>query len=579
MPNDQAWRARTRVVLDLMRATGPGAPSLETKVGQVQGLRADTQLSRGLDQALIEEVLRLHEGLGQAQRNLRKMQQVIDSLTAPPQFPAVYLDVADGAPRTAMVMQANATRVVALADDVNVDALGVGDEVLLSHELNVILARSPFSTNRSGEVAAFDRYTSDGRAVLRSRDEEFVVRLAGTLNGSLRNGDHVLWRRDLQLGLEKVERGRDHELFVETTPRESFAQVGGLEQQIERIKNFLGLHVFNAAVAQSYGLEPKRGMLLYGPPGTGKTLMARAVANWLGTVASAKRARFINVKPGQLNSMWYGETERNIREVFRVARDASEQEPEVPVVIYFDEIDAIGSARAEMQHSVEARVLNALMAELDGFESRGNVVVLAATNRLDALDEALVRPGRLGDERIEIPRPNRAAARQILEKHLPAWIPYAATHPQPERTADVCDAAGVPETGQAVAWRDELIDTCISRLYAPNGTAELATLVLRDGKRRPVFARELVNGAILAKLGADARFAASQREIATGNRGVRLDDVLAAVSEQLESLAEGLTPRNAHHVLTDLSHDIGVVDVQRPPRNTSPRTYRYIQLN
>ena len=105
----------------------------------------------------------------------------------------------------------------------------------------------------------------------------------------------------------------------------------------------------------------------------------------------------MNVKPAGLHSMWYGQSEANYREAFRVAREAGAREPEVPVVMFFDEVDAVGGARGDWGHRVDDRVLTAFMAELDGLESRGNVLVIAATNRRDALDPALLRPGRLGD--------------------------------------------------------------------------------------------------------------------------------------------------------------------------------------
>src|ERR1039458_6125721 len=109
------------------------------------------------------------------------------------------------------------------------------------------------------------------------------------------------------------------------------------------------------------------------------------------------RSRFINVKPGGLNSMWYGATEQRYREIFRVARETAAAEPEVPVVMFWDEVDAIGSHRGESAHRIDDRMLNAFMAELNGLEDRGNIVILAATNRLDSIDPALLRPGRLGD--------------------------------------------------------------------------------------------------------------------------------------------------------------------------------------
>jgi len=553
-------RTNPRMLLELLRATVSGAASLEDKVARLQALRADATASQALDQTVLGEIARLHGGLEQAQQNIAEMRGLLQTLTAPPQFPAIFLGSVPEQ-NLALVVHGTGRRVVAVAEDVDASTLHAGDEVLLGHQLNVLLARSPFGAVETGEVGVFEHWLPGGRALLRSRDEEFIVQMAAQLDGTLKSGDHVLWSRELRMALQKTEHAEKRELFVEETPGETFDSIGGLDRQIDALKAFLSLHVFHAHVARRYGLEPKRGITLHGPPGTGKTLLARALANWVATLSASRRSRFINVKPGQLNTMWYGETERKIRDLFRLARQVAEQEPDVPVVIYFDEIDSIGASRAELRHSVEARVLNALMAELDGFSSRGNVVVLAATNRLDVLDEALVRPGRLGDERIEIGRPNRAAASQILAKHLPKEIPYAGTGASTYEPA-----------------RMELIDACTAQLYAPNGAATLATLMLRDGSQRPVLARDLVNGAILAKVAADARSAACRREIESGEPGVRIDDVMAAVSTQLETMADALTPRSAHRYLTDLPQDAEVVRVQRTRRPAAmARVYRYIQ--
>jgi len=125
-------------------------------------------------------------------------------------------------------------------------------------------------------------------------------------------------------------------------------------------------------------------------------MIARALANWLGQLAREGRSRFMHVKPSALHSMWYAQSEANYREAFRIAKEAGESDPDTPVVMFFDEIDSVGAARGDVLTRVDDRVLTSFMAELDGLESRGNVLVVAATNRREALDPALLRPGRLG---------------------------------------------------------------------------------------------------------------------------------------------------------------------------------------
>src|SRR5207249_7225751 len=148
------------------------------------------------------------------------------------------------------------------------------------------------------------------------------------------------------------------------------------------------------------------------------------------------------------------------------------------------EVDSVGAVRGSSMMRVDDRVLTAFMAELDGFDSRGNVLVVAATNRRDALDPALLRPGRLGDLVVEIPRPNRKAAAAIFDRYFHRDIPYALNGHG--------DDAG--------AARLDIIQTALSRIYAPNGDNTIATLTFRDGKQKTITARDLTSGAPIRKI-------------------------------------------------------------------------------
>jgi transitional endoplasmic reticulum ATPase len=157
-------------------------------------------------------------------------------------------------------------------------------------------------------------------------------------------------------------------------------------------------------VFQKMGIEPPKGILLYGPPGTGKTLLAKAVATESG-------ANFIAIRGPEVLSKWVGESEKAIREVFRRAREVA------PAVVFFDEIDSIAPVRGQSFDSgVTDRIVNQLLTEMDGIVPLSNVVILAATNRPDILDPALLRPGRF-DRVIYVPPPDKEARKQILKIH------------------------------------------------------------------------------------------------------------------------------------------------------------------
>ncbi len=518
-----------------------------------------TENAAVIERMLMEIIEHQRAGLFSLQEDHEKLRELIKTLTAPPYFPAVFLATTNTPQiQGALVQTDTDRRVVQVGEGVTLDQLTPGDEVFLSHERNYLITKSDGQSFLTGEVATYSRSIGDGRLVLRARDEELVVLPTAALRAAgLKAGEGVRFGRSMGLAFERIEPSKGEEYFLEATPNDSFDEVGGLDREIETLKRVLTLHMFHEGTAGKYKLRRKKAVLMEGPPGNGKTKVARATCAWLASLSRSGRSHFINVKPGALNSMWYGATEQRYREIFRVAREAAAAEPDVPVVMFWDEIDAIGSSRGEGIHHIDDRMLNAFMAELNGLEERGNIVILSATNRRDALDPALVRPGRLGDLVLYFPQPNRQASRAILSRHMPADIPYAANGEGP------------------AAAREALLDLAVGQIFAQNGDTELANLTLRDGKQRLVRAADLVSGAQLAAIAQATIERACVREAEGGPAGVTTADINAAISDFFLVTPRALTPRNARDYLRGLPQDVDVVRVDLVERKVNhPHRYR-----
>jgi transitional endoplasmic reticulum ATPase len=186
-------------------------------------------------------------------------------------------------------------------------------------------------------------------------------------------------------------------------PRTNYEDIGGLEEEIQRVREMVELPLRHPELFQRLGIEPPKGVLLHGPPGCGKTLLARAVAN-------ESEANFYSINGPEIMSKFYGESEARLREIFQQAQQNA------PSIIFVDELDAIAPKREEVTGEVERRVVAQLLALMDGLSGRGNVIVIGATNRPGALDPALRRPGRF-DREIEIGVPDKKGRYEVLQIH------------------------------------------------------------------------------------------------------------------------------------------------------------------
>lgn len=193
------------------------------------------------------------------------------------------------------------------------------------------------------------------------------------------------------------------EISEEAIPQITYEDIGGLTEEVKKVREMVELPLKRPEIFSRLGIEPPKGVLLYGPPGTGKTLLAKAVAN-------ESEAHFILLNGPEIMSKFYGESEKKVREIF------DEAEKNAPAIIFIDEIDSMAPKREDVGGEVERRVVSQLLTMMDGLQSRGKVVVIGATNRPNAIDPALRRPGRF-DREVEISVPDKAGRLQILKIH------------------------------------------------------------------------------------------------------------------------------------------------------------------
>ena len=272
----------------------------------------------------------------------------------------------------------------------------------LTHE-NKKLKQSPLF------VATVQEMTDEGVIIKQhGNNQEALTEVTREMREGLEPDDRVAVNNSLSIVKELDDETdvRARVMQVEESPDVAFTDIGGLEEQLQEVRETVEMPLLKPEMFDEVGIDPPSGVLLYGPPGTGKTMMAKAVA-------AETDATFIKMAGSELVHKFIGEGAKLVRDLFQVARDKE------PSVLFIDEIDAIASKRTESKTSGDAevqRTMMQLLSEMDGFEDRGEIRIIAATNRFDMLDRAILRPGRF-DRLIEVPKPDLEGREKIFQIH------------------------------------------------------------------------------------------------------------------------------------------------------------------
>jgi len=515
---------------------------IEILQGQVKALEGElSHMRRRLDQAPKEfEFLRsklnqskeqleqayqqnekLVRALHQARDQIQALREEVEKLSAPPSSYGIFSSWNEDG--TANVYVGGRKLKVNLHPSIEPKMLQKGQELILNEALNAV-AVSGFDVQ--GEVVRLKDLLDEGRAIISLRaDEERVAELAGPLKSEkLSTGDHLLYDPRSGSLLEKLPKAEVEDLVLEEVPNVTYDDVGGLDHQIEMIKDAVELPYLYSDYFREHKLEPPKGVLLYGPPGCGKTLIAKAVANCLAQRLSEKTGRemrsyFLNVKGPELLNKYVGETERKIREIFQRAKEKASEG--FPVVIFFDEMDALFRTRGSgISSDVESTIVPQFLAELDGVEGLQNVIVIGASNRQDLIDPAVLRPGRF-DVKIKIDRPDKEAAKDIFSKYLIPDLPFAEKELQAFR-------------GNRQALVRRLIEVSVERMYSTSDDYRFLEVTYQSGEKETLYLKDFVSGAMIASVCTRAKKYAVKRMIQTGEKGITSADILQAVNEEFK---------------------------------------------
>jgi len=459
--------------------------------------------------------------LQEAKAHIEALRAEVEKLTAPPSAYAIFSSLnSDG---TGNVYVSGRKMKVSLHPSINASAMRKGQEVVLNEALNVIEVKG---FDIQGEVVRLKDVLEGNRALVTLHfDEEKVAELGDPLlTERLSVGDHLLYDPRSGYVVEKLPRSEAEELVLEEVPDVDYEHIGGLQHELEQVRDAVELPFLHPALFSEYKLSAPKGVLLYGPPGCGKTLIAKAVANSiakkLGHLTGKEvRSYFLHVKGPELLNKYVGESERQVREVFKKAKERAADGN--PVIVFFDEMDALFRTRGTgISSDIESTIVPQFLSEIDGMERLRNVIVIGASNRQDLIDPAVLRAGRL-DVKVKVGRPDAVAAKDIFSKYLSIDLPFSEE-----------DLAR--HGGDAKALVQQLTDLTVDAMYASSEENKFIEVTYANGEKEVLYFKDFASGALIEGIVSRAKKFAVKRAIAKEGRGLQSEDLIRAIREEFK---------------------------------------------
>ena len=494
---------------------------LHVQVRSMEEELRQLRLSRSQLEQAHKQNEKLAATLHEAKSQIEALRVEVEKLTAPPSSYGIFSGGNEDG--TVNVYVSGRKMKVNLHPSIKIKDLRKGQELVLNEALNVVEVKG---FDGQGEVVRIKDLIGNKRAIVTLHaDEERVAELAEPLlQEKLSVGDDLLLDARSGYLLEKLPKSEVGELVLEEVPDVGYENIGGLEEQIESIKDAVELPFLHPDLFARHKLLPPKGILLYGPPGCGKTLIAKAVANSIAKklahmTGKDVRSFFLHVKGPELLNKYVGESERQIREVFKKAKEKAEEG--MPVIVFFDEMDALFRTRGTgISSDIESTIVPQFLSEIDGVERLRNVIVIGASNRQDLIDPAILRPGRL-DVKIRIDRPDKRAAKAVFSKYLLPDLPY---------NADELAKDG----GNLAATIDRLIQQTVDQMYSQSEENKFLEVTYANGEKEMLYFKDFVSGALIEGVVSRAKKYAIKRTIATGHVGVRGEDLLQATRDEFK---------------------------------------------